>query len=70
MKRALLDILRCPIDQGELHLSVTKEEDDEIVEGTLACQRCSESYPIKESIPRMLPPELRKEIDARLGASG
>ena len=59
MKRKLMDILVCPLCKGELALSVTKEEDGEIIEGTLRCDACGESYPIEETIPNLLPPELR-----------
>lgn len=68
MNEDLLEILRCPLDHGELLLEAEVEQGDDIVEGTLTCQRCSEQYPIKGSIPRMLPPELREELDERLGA--
>ena len=54
-----MDILVCPLCKGELALSVTKEEDGEIIEGTLRCDACGESYPIEETIPNLLPPELR-----------
>ncbi len=60
MKRDLMDILACPTCKGELTLSVDKEEDDEIVEGTLNCAACAESYPIEDTIPNLLPPSLRE----------
>ena len=59
MKRDLLDILACPVCKGDLILSVAKEDDREIVEGTLTCEVCSETYPIRDTIPNLLPPELR-----------
>ncbi|RLG34224.1 Trm112 family protein [Methanosarcinales archaeon] len=58
MKRELMEILACPICKGELELDVTVEN-DEIEEGTLRCDACNESYPIKDGIPNLLPPELR-----------
>ena len=58
MKRALLDILACPICHGELELTVTGEnEDKEIVTGYLYCRKGNVRYPIEDTIPNLLPPE-------------
>ena len=54
-----MDILVCPVCKGTLTLSVQKEEGDEIVDGSLHCEKCSETYPIEASIPNLLPPNLR-----------
>ena len=59
MKRGLMDILACPVCKGELKLTVTKEEEDEIAEGSLHCAACDETYPIEDTIPNLLPPEMR-----------
>ena len=59
MKRDLMDILACPMCKGNLTLTVTKEEDDEVVEGSLKCDACDETYPIEDTIPNLLPPSLR-----------
>ena len=59
MKMELMEILVCPMCRGELDLSITKEDGEEIVEGTLTCTECSETYPITNTIPNMLPPSLR-----------
>ena len=59
MKQELMEILACPVCKGELTLTSTKEEDGEIVEGTLHCAICDETYPIEDTIPNLLPPELR-----------
>ena len=59
MKRELMDILACPMCKGDLTLTVTKEEDDEVVEGSLRCDACNETYPIEDTIPNLLPPSLR-----------
>ncbi|MGH2543038.1 MAG: Trm112 family protein, partial [Ardenticatenaceae bacterium] len=45
--------------KGTLELSVSREEEGEIVEGTLTCQPCDESFPIEDTIPNLLPPNLR-----------
>ncbi|OPY51295.1 MAG: Trm112p-like protein [Methanosaeta sp. PtaU1.Bin060] len=59
MKRDLLDILACPLCKGDLTLEVFEENETEIVTGKLCCNACKECYPIEDSIPNMLPPDLR-----------
>ncbi|MCL0028756.1 methytransferase partner Trm112 [Dehalococcoidia bacterium] len=59
MKRDLMDILVCPVCRSELDLTVSKEEEDEIVDGSLKCKACGETYPIENTIPNLLPPSLR-----------
>ncbi|MHC1624936.1 MAG: methytransferase partner Trm112 [Methermicoccaceae archaeon] len=60
MKERLMDILACPLCKGELVLTVTHKEDEEIIEGYLVCEQCNITYPIREGIPNMLPPGLRE----------
>ncbi len=52
--KELLKIIACPLCKGDLKVS-GKE---------LKCtnKKCSETYPVKEGIPILLPPELRKEV--------
>jgi uncharacterized protein YbaR (Trm112 family) len=58
MKRKLMDILACPVCKGHpLELTVKKEDDKEILEGTLRCAKCRTDYPIEDGIPNMLPPD-------------
>ena len=59
MKRELMDILACPVCKGSLTLAVDKEEDGEIIDGSLGCDSCNQTYPIEDTIPNLLPPELR-----------
>ena len=59
MKRELMDILACPVCKGGLELSVEKENEEEIVTGSLYCQKCNERYPIVDTIPNLLPPDQR-----------
>lgn len=59
MRRDLVDILACPVCKGPLELRVEKEERQEIVTGSLYCPNCRETYPIEDSIPNLLPPNLR-----------
>jgi uncharacterized protein YbaR (Trm112 family) len=60
MRKDLMDILACPVCKGNLELTVDKESDEEVIEGSLFCAKCDERYPIEDSIPNLLPPELRK----------
>ena len=62
MKRDLMEILACPVCKGDLELRVEDEEGDEVVTGALYCAPCDESYPIEDTIPNLLPPELRREL--------
>jgi uncharacterized protein YbaR (Trm112 family) len=59
MKRDLMEILACPICKESLELNVVEENEKEIVKGSLLCKKCSETYPIEDTIPNLLPPELR-----------
>ncbi len=57
MKRELMDILACPVCKGDLKLTVTKENDREVVTGSLFCPKCNHYYPIEDTIPNLLPPD-------------
>ena len=59
MRREIMDILACPQCKGRLNLKVEEERDERIVTGSLTCGKCSEIYPIRDSIPNLLPPHLR-----------
>ncbi|MFC1900822.1 methytransferase partner Trm112 [Chloroflexota bacterium] len=59
MKKELMDILACPVCKGELELTVEKEDVKEVVSGSLFCGKCSEHYPIEDTIPNLLPPDQR-----------
>jgi len=59
MKKDLMDILCCPVCKGDLTLTVKREEGNEIIEGSLRCAKCNETYPIEDGIPNLLPPGLR-----------
>ena len=62
-----MDILVCPVCKGTLTLTIEKEENDEIVSGSLHCAACNETYPIKDSIPNLLPPDLRRAMESNAG---
>ena len=58
MKRKLMEILACPVCKYHpLELTVTREDDKEVLEGTIRCPQCKLVYPIEDGIPNMLPPE-------------
>jgi uncharacterized protein YbaR (Trm112 family) len=59
MRKDLMDILACPMCKGSLELTVEEELDDDVVKGNLTCNACNEEYPIEDSIPNLLPPDLR-----------
>ena len=59
MRREIMDILACPQCKGRLNLKVEEERDERIVTGSLTCAKCVEIYPIRDSIPNLLPPHLR-----------
>ncbi|MFX0013605.1 MAG: Trm112 family protein [Promethearchaeota archaeon] len=62
MKKDLMEILACPICKNpELELYVFKENEREIETGLIFCSQCNRYYPIKGTIPVMLPDDLRKE---------
>lgn len=61
MKKMLMDIICCPVCKGDLELKVDKEEGDEIIEGSLYCKKCNYYYPIEDSIPNLLPPDLAED---------
>ncbi len=54
-----MEILACPVCKGELELKIEREEGEEVIEGALFCAVCRETYPINDSIPNLLPPQMR-----------
>ena len=59
MRMTLMEILVCPMCRGDLDLTVSEQDGEEIVSGNLRCTECQEEYPIEDTIPNMLPPSLR-----------
>ena len=57
-------VLVCPACQGELRSRPTVERDGEIEEGTLECQSCGLSYPVRRGIPRLLTGTLEPDPSA------
>jgi len=61
MKEELMEILVCPVCKGDLVLTVAERDDVEIVTGTLHCKTCDFDYPITETIPNLLPPDMQDQ---------
>ncbi len=61
MKKDLMEILACPMCKGELELTIEKEDEKEVLTGSLYCAKCDERYPINDAIPNLLPPDLRDQ---------
>ena len=59
MRLQLMEILACPVCKGELTLVSSETDGEEILAGTLTCEPCAETYPIKDGIPNLLPPDMR-----------
>jgi uncharacterized protein YbaR (Trm112 family) len=60
MKMDLMKILACPICKSEmLELIIFEKQGEEVETGLIICQNCSRFYPIKKTIPIMLPDDLR-----------
>ncbi|MFC1972162.1 methytransferase partner Trm112 [Chloroflexota bacterium] len=57
MKREMMEILACPVCKGDLGLTVDDENEEEIVTGSMYCQKCRAHYPIENTIPNLLPPD-------------
>ena len=62
MRKDLMEILACPMCKGELELTIDEENSEEVVTGSLYCPRCQERYPIRDTIPNLLPPDLRDRV--------
>ncbi len=59
MKKELMEILACPLCKGDLQLTIEEENEKEVITGSLYCAKCNQRYPIVDTIPNLLPPELR-----------
>lgn len=55
MRPHVVDLVVCPRCAGNLKLTTTVVDGDEVMEGTLSCDECASSYDIRGGIPRLLP---------------
>jgi len=68
MKPRLLQMLACPDCGGDLTLSASSTNQDEIITGSLGCQACAHEFAIQRGIPRLLPSGL-SAIEAKTAAA-
>lgn len=54
MKPAAVDIFACPACQGPLALHTVARDRQEVLEGTLTCQRCGALYAVTRGVPRFV----------------
>ena len=59
MKRDLMELLACPMCRSEKLELIVLSESEEVDEGVIACKACGRYYPIIDTIPVMLPDQLR-----------
>ena len=55
MKKELCGILCCPTCKGKLVLRIIEGKNDEIINGSLTCEKCKTEYKIVDGIPDLLP---------------
>ena len=60
VKDELMEILVCPVCKGDLELTVSERDETEIVSGSLYCKVCDFHYPIEDTIPNLLPPDMQR----------
>ena len=68
MRIETINKLCCPFDKEELSIKIiTKDIENNIIEGVLTCNHCKRYYPIISGIPIMSPDEYReKQLEAPL----
>lgn len=60
MRTETIKKLCCPFDKADVTLRIiTKDDQDNILEGILSCTACNRVYPIVSGIPIMSPDEYR-----------
>lgn len=59
MRKEIMDILACPICKGRFSLTENIANGNDVTVGSLQCKECKEVFPILDSIPNLLPPNLR-----------
>ena len=62
MRIETIEKLCCPFDKTDLKLqTITKDTDNNVIEGVLTCNHCNRYYPIISGIPIMSPDEFREK---------
>ena len=54
MKAILLEYLICPSCNGDFTFKIKKKNKNEIIEGKFSCQKCKETFPLTNGIPRFV----------------
>jgi SAM-dependent methyltransferase len=70
MKPRLLPYIVCPQCGSSFEVRTEREQDGEILEGSLQCRDCQAGFPVIRGIPRFLPPELSAAKRATAAAFG
>ncbi|SOE20272.1 Uncharacterized conserved protein YbaR, Trm112 family [Spirosomataceae bacterium TFI 002] len=61
MRPETIKKLCCPFDKADLTLTeITKDQDENVLEGFFVCKSCNRLYPIIKGIPIMSPDEYRE----------
>ncbi len=61
MRLKTIEKLCCPFDKNDVQLTtITKDIEENILEGFLTCEKCDRIYPIVKGIPIMNPDEYRE----------
>jgi uncharacterized protein YbaR (Trm112 family) len=61
MKTETINKLCCPFDKSGLQLTtISKDTDQNIIEGYFICHHCNRIYPVVKGIPIMSPDEYRE----------
>jgi SAM-dependent methyltransferase len=69
MKRQLIGDLTCPLSGDPLRLDTT-DEGESVDSGLLICEGCGQVWPIRRSIPRLVPPDLVEQQEKTASAFG
>ena len=69
MKRALVEDLVCPVSSDPLVIE-GDEEAGEVETGELVCTGCGRRWPVRDGIPRLVPPDLEKQQRKTVSAFG
>jgi SAM-dependent methyltransferase len=57
VKRALVEDLVCPVTSDGLEL-VTEQRAGDVETGSLVCAGCGQRWPVRDGLPRLVPPDL------------
>lgn len=63
MRLDSMDYFCCPACTGDLHLTVEKQTETEVVKGILECLSCERHFQINDGLPNLIFPETLAESD-------